>query len=562
MRRIMVGNIILLLVLGLTLITACGGGKTTPTTSSATTTAATSPAATTTAATSTTAATATSPAATTTATNTTQPTTTSAVNKYGGTLKILFFTPPGPNFGYNTEMFAMSQPQTQYALETLIRISQHGVAEPWLATSWEVAPDKKSVTIKLREGVKFHDGTDFNAEAVVWNINRIIASGSAYHVEWSSGEVIDKNTVKLNLKSLTNRLDIGMAQMMITSPAAFAKGEKFANDNPTGTGPFKFVSYAKDTLLKYAKNTEYWQKGLPYLDGIEIRYIIDPMTRKAAFENGEAQVVYEMKDDMRLDLEKKGYMTPAMPAYGGELTVGYVDSNRPESPWYNLKVRQAVSMAINRDALVKARGFGYWIPATQFVLPESPYYIAGIPDSKAMYNVAQARLLLDQAGYPNGFKTKIFSATGFDNNAAVMIQSFLAQVGINAEIDFLDRAAFTQITNQGWRNGIMIRGIIGMPNFGNIMQRFLGPGRPAGGAIFYPKNYLDAIQASIDSPKTDPVLNREVNRLAYENMLAIPIMFTPPGAQPAWIKGLNDMNYYKAFEWWRDTAEIAWLEKK
>jgi peptide/nickel transport system substrate-binding protein len=534
-RRILFGNIILLLVLGLILIPGCGGGKTTPTT------------------------TATGPLAATTTAKTTTP----AVNKYGGILKIIFMSAVGPNFGYNTELYSMNLPQAQYALETLVRISEEGVAEPWLATKWEVASDKKTVTIHLREGVKFHDGTDFNAEALVWNINRVIASGSSYHLEWGSGEVIDNYTVKLNLKTYTNRLAIAMAEMMIASPTSFKeKGEKWANDNPTGTGPFKFVSYKKDELLKYERNPNYWQKGLPYLDGIEIRYITDPLTRKAAFENGEAHVVYEIKGDARLDLEKKGYKTPALPAYGGELTLLYVDSGHKDSAYSNIKVRQAMSMALDRNALAQARGFGYWTPATQFAPPKSAYEIADYPDSKAMYNVAKAKQLMAEAGYASGFQTKIYSADSFDKDASVMIQSFLAQIGIKSDIDFLDRAGYTALTNNGWQNGMMVRGVVGMPNFGNIMTRFVGPGRTSKGSIMYPDDYLTALQNSLSSLEIDPALFKEVNRLALDYMLAVPVVIFPPGAQPAWVKEIHDLGLYEQFEWIFNSSEVAWLEKK
>jgi len=168
-------------------------------------------------------------------------------------------------------------------------VDEYGKKHPWLATDFELAPDKLSVKITLRKGVKFHDGTDFNADACVYNMQRHVDTGTGSAPKlWKSWEAIDDYTVLLKLNYWENTAIDTLSRCLQISPTRVReKGEDYANWNPCGTGPLKFKDFSKDEYLKFERFDGYWQEGLPYLDGVEFIFIADVMTRQAAFLAGE-----------------------------------------------------------------------------------------------------------------------------------------------------------------------------------------------------------------------------------------------------------------------------------
>ena len=212
---------------------------------------------------------------------------------YGGTLTI----------GMNRDAVFLGDPieltqqqdtvMSRPAVETLARYDTSGKLIPVLATSWEMNSTALTMTITLRKGVKFHDGTDFNATAVKFNLDRFTASKRSELTQVKSVDVVDDYTVRLNLKTWDNTIDgaaLYYAGNMI-SPLAFqTNGKAWIEKNPVGTGPFKFVSWERDVSLVYQKNTNYWQPGKPYLDKIQFRVIADPMVSLAALERREIDI--------------------------------------------------------------------------------------------------------------------------------------------------------------------------------------------------------------------------------------------------------------------------------
>jgi ABC-type transport system substrate-binding protein len=180
------------------------------------------------------------------------------------------------------------------AVETLLRWDDGGKPGPHLATGWKVADDKKSITFNLRKGVKFHDGTDFNAQAVKWGFELFMKTKRSELQSVESMEVIDDHTLRLNLKYFDNLLLTNLCYLAgpIASPTA---GEKMGKDafclRPVGTGPFKIKSVERDVLIRYEKFDGYWQKGKPYLDAIEISMVKDPMTAIAAYKSSKAHLL-------------------------------------------------------------------------------------------------------------------------------------------------------------------------------------------------------------------------------------------------------------------------------
>jgi ABC-type transport system substrate-binding protein len=378
--------------------------------------------------------------------------------KYGGTLRI----------GYALDADNIGDPVARpmsstgvrigvTAVETLLHYDEKGMPVPWLATDWKVSKNLRSITFTLRKGVKFHDGTNFNAEAVKWNIDRYRTSSNVELKAVASVDVLDDSTVRLNLSTWSNTLldSLTMHAGMMISPTAYQKnGGDWCRKNAVGTGPFKFVSWQLESRLRFEKFNGYWQKGKPYLDAIEWVIISDMMTRTAAFKRGEVNVFpnLEPQDVKELEKEDKYYFST-----GGLTGLNYSlagDSGHPNSPFANVRVRQAIEHAIDKQTLVDALTYGYGKVCNQYAYPGS----WGVnPDVKGYpYNPDRARRLLAEAGYPNGFKTTLYTpGWGFYVYPPPAIQEYLKKVGITLEIEVVDQGRHQTILRSGWRDGLI-----------------------------------------------------------------------------------------------------------
>ncbi|MFP1983137.1 glutathione ABC transporter substrate-binding protein GsiB [Lonsdalea quercina] len=310
-----------------------------------------------------------------------------------------------------------------------------------LAESYQASPDGKVYTIKLRPGVKFHDGSDFNAEAVKVNFDR--ASNPGNHLKRynlfksiASTEVVDPLTVKITLKTPFSAFVNNLAHpaAVIISPAALKQYGKEIGFHPVGTGPYRFVTWNQTDFVKVEKFAGYWQSGLPKLDSITWRPIVDNNTRAALLQTGEAQFAYPIPFEQAKLLEKdKDISLVASPS----ILHRYISFNVTQKPFDNPKVRQAINYAINKDALIKVAFSGYAVPS-EGPLPAGIDY--AVQYKPWPYDPAKARELLKEAGYPNGFTTTLWSSHNHSTAQKVLqfTQQQLAQVGIKVQVTAMD----------------------------------------------------------------------------------------------------------------------------
>ena len=313
---------------------------------------------------------------------------------------------------------------------------------PQLAKSHEVSPDGLSWTFTLQEGVKFHDGTEFNADAVKLNFERVL--NPANHLSRyallkfiDKVEVLGPYKVRFDLKSpmpsFLQRLANGTAQMICPSTLKKYDGRGIAF-NPCGTGPYTLKDYNPSERLVVVKNPNYRVAGLPKLDSITWVPVMENATRAAMLRTGEADFIHpmpveqvkELKDDPSLNI----HIVPS-------IMMRYLSINCMQKPFDDVRVRQAVSYAINREALCKVAYNGFAQPATGVIPPQIPGAASfGVP----AYNPEKAGELLKEAGYPNGFSTRLWS--GYNNSTAnkviQFIQQQLNQVGIKTETRILE----------------------------------------------------------------------------------------------------------------------------
>ncbi|MFC1533394.1 ABC transporter substrate-binding protein [Thermodesulfobacteriota bacterium] len=370
------------------------------------------------------------------------------------------------SLGYPATMTGQTDGQTSsVALETLFRFDKQSNIVPLLATGWKTDPDAKTITITLRRGVKFHDGSDFNASVCKWNLDKYRKEKRRRPElkKVSSVDIIDDYTVRLNLSVFDNTIVTFLANCadagrMISRKAFEAHDREWCEQNPVGTGPFQFVSRKKDVIIKWKRFDGYWGSR-PYLDGIEMHRIMDPTVALMAFKSGELHIARSVNPKNAKDLEKEGkyimYRTQngQVPALGGY-------AKDPKSPFSKLKVRQALAYAIDVPAINRAFGLGYWTVQNQWAVPGTWGYnpdVAGYP-----YNPEKAKKLLAEAGYPNGFKTTLnfYNLRPIYVDEATAMQRYLKDVGIDIKLNGVQRPKFAEMASMGtgWEGLIRMQG--------------------------------------------------------------------------------------------------------
>ena len=312
---------------------------------------------------------------------------------------------------------------------------------PVLAESYTASKDGLVYTIKLKKGIKFHDGTDFKADAVKANFDRVTNPDNklkryGLYNNIAKTEVVDDYTAKITLKTPFSAFINQLAHPsgVMISPTALAKYGKDIASNPVGTGPFKFVEWKQTDYLKVAKFDGYWKKGYPKVDSITWKPVVDSNTRGAVMQTGEAQftfpVPYELADTLKA---RPDLVVVAAPS----IVLRYLSMNTQQKPFDNPKVREAIAYAINKEALAKVAFNGYATPAKGITPPGVEYHVDIGPWP---YDVAKAKKLMAEAGYPNGFETELWSAYNHSiaQKVTQVLQQQLAQIGIRTKITLLE----------------------------------------------------------------------------------------------------------------------------
>src|SRR3989441_8946295 len=275
---------------------------------------------------------------------------------------------------------------------------------PQLATGYEWAPDQRSVVIKLRASVKFHDGEPLNAEAVKFNIERHITTPGSFRKteigQISSVDVLNDTTVRLNLSeplvpllaALTDR-----AGMMVSPKAAKALGDKLGQ-KPVCAGPYRFVERVAQGKIVMEKFADYWDKGTIHIDRVEFVPITDSTARLASLRSGDLHMIERVSPtdlaEIRGDSKLK---VTGVPELGYQMIPLNVANGPRAKTLADVRVRQAIDLAIDRETLVKTVFNNEYIPGNQWVSPSNYYYYnAKLPVRPR--DVAKARQLLKEAG--------------------------------------------------------------------------------------------------------------------------------------------------------------------
>jgi peptide/nickel transport system substrate-binding protein len=435
--------------------------------------------------------------------------------QYGGTLRIIC-SADLVSMGWPAEQ---QSPEDWYqrvpALETLVRFDEaQGKPSPFLAESVVEDPEALTITFNLRQGVKFHDGTVFDADACIWNFEQLWASATLSASWFAASEIekVDDYTVRVHFNEWDNTFLTNMCyDSAMISPAAYEEhGLDWVRENAVGTGPFKQVSFQRDVQKVFERFDDYWQEGLPYLDGIEIDIIADPTVQVASFLNGDYDVITYLNP---MDAENLAN-EPGVVITQGD-TVGHTicligDSVHPDSPYANIKVRQAVSYAINREEINDFIYRGYAVPTFQMNGPACWSYnpdVVGYP-----YDPDKARALLAEAAAegaftPNaegGFDTTIWCRSEqIYRDMFTAVQSYLADVGINVDLQVVNPGQAAEIGFvTGWTDGMLATDFVTGAEIGIFGNYFFSSYSPLGIAqsMTHPEEVDEAIWLTTTAP--------------------------------------------------------------
>jgi len=328
--------------------------------------------------------------------------------------------------------------------DTLVGLDPSFNIVPELAVSWD-NPDPKTYVFHLRKGVKFHDGTDFDAHVVKWNMNRVVdpdfASPQRKLIEpyVESVEVLDKYTVAFHLKKPYAPLLSALAERpgFMVSPTAVEKhGDKKFALNPVGTGPFKLDSWMPQAQLTVKRFDDYWGKGegKPYLDRIEFKEIPDVVVRLTMLRAGSVDIVTEVLPREAVEIEKEGKLKLVrMPPARWRAMQWQLD----KPPFNNHALRQAVAYGIDREAMNKVLFYGRCVPAGGPVVPGLWWYEEAFKGYTYKPELAKKKLI--EAGYPDGFSYKYTVPNRqIDVRLAEIMQSQLAKVDIKMEFEMVN----------------------------------------------------------------------------------------------------------------------------
>lgn len=434
--------------------------------------------------------------------------------------------------------------------ETLLNFGEKDTTiKPGLAKEWNT-DDGLTYTFTLEEGVKFHDGTDFNAEAVVKNFERW-ANGDADKFPYYSsmfggfkgdeGHVIESVTadgdykviIKLKRPQAPFLKNIAMSMFAIASPTAFEKGDDQFERNPVGTGPFQFVEWKSNDSITIEKFDEYWQEGLPKLDKIIFRSIPDNSARLNALIAGEIDLADGINP---ADGEKIEGNADLQLIERPSMNVGYLGLTVTRPPFDKKEVRQAMNYAIDKETIIESFFEGRANAAKNPMPPSISGYNDDIEGYE--YNPEKAKELLAQAGYPDGFEMELWAMPvprpymPDGAKVAEVIQSNLAEIGVKAKIVSFEWPTYLDKASKGEADAFMLGWTGDNGDADNFLYVLLDEDNIGSNNYTYFKNdemhdlFIDA-QTEVDENKRIE-LYKKAQEIIHEEAPWVPIAHSTP----------------------------------
>ncbi len=362
--------------------------------------------------------------------------------KPGGEMVIGFGTDP-ESLDPNKITSAPAGMVLTHIAETLLLMTEDLDVAPLLVESWTISADGLTVMLYLRKGIVFHDGVPFNADAVKVNLERFRKATYAFLLfpRVQTIDVVDEYTVRFNLDKPFAPLISHLTHnfVAIVSPKQIAElpeGKDIME--PIGTGPFKFDKWVRGDYVRIVKNPDYWG-DVPYLDSVVFKVIPSDATRLVLLETGQLHAIMRVPP---LDAPRVA-ATPGLEVLNiPSVRTIYIAFNYQKAPFTDVRIRQAINYAVDKEAIVKEilGGAGGVSDA-----PIMPLIFGHSPQEPYKYDPEKAKQLLTAAGFPRGFKATLYHPTGrymMDAQIAEAVMAYLAEVGIEVKLVTMEWAAY------------------------------------------------------------------------------------------------------------------------
>jgi peptide/nickel transport system substrate-binding protein len=432
-------------------------------------------------------------------------------------------------------------PAVEYLVEPYVDEQGNRGWIPFLCESYDIDPVAKTFTFNLREGVKFQDGSVMDAEAVRWNFQQQIDSGWLQDADKVvSIETPDNSTVVINFTEYSNQYEFNWGWTAIWSKQAWMdatggdatttneQGIEWAVDHVVGTGPFKLKEYKRDVSISWEKFDDYWQEGKPYLDGLEFTIVTEATTASDLLQAGDIDLWYQgsSAQDWK-DLEAKGFLIKGYwPGLPQALWGNTVD---PESKWQDIRVREALEYALDRETMADALGLGYYVASTQIAPSTEWGYIPGLPIRE--YNPEKARDLLAKAGYENGCPvTLMIQAVPASIDAGESIKGYLDDAGFEVELDLADPGRFFgSVFGMGWDDLVLMFYGMDVNYLATYMSWFSSDPKSNLASFERPAEQIamDKEAVLIVDPADQEKMTEDLCRYLYEQARLCPLWWVP-----------------------------------
>src|ERR1700704_1112726 len=504
------------------------------------------------------------------------------VVRYGISMADIPLTTGQPDRGagaYQFTAYTIYDPLVAWEMDVSDR---PGKLVPGLATEWKVDDkDKTKWRFTLRQGVKFHDGSDFNADAVIWNLDKVLNDKTPQFDKRQSAQVktrlpsvagyakIDDSTIEITTKTVDSFFPYQMLWFLVSSPAQYEKlgkdWDKFAKE-PSGTGPFKLTKLVPRELAELTKNEDYWnKKRLPKVDKMILIPMPEALTRTNALLAGQVDLIETPAPDAVPQLKAAGMkivdnVTPHVWNY--HLSV------LPGSPWTDVRLRKALNLAIDRDAILQLLN-GLAKPGIGQLDPSSPWF--GHPSFKIKYDPAEAKRLVKEAGYSPEKPLKatfVIAQGGTGQMLSLPMNEFLQQSFKEIGIDIDFKVVELEALYTYWRKGAKDESMAGVTS-NNIAYvtsdplyaiiRFFHSGQVAPVGVnwgWYSNPKVDALiddaKQTFDPARQDELLAKAHEAIVDDAVLVWVVHDTNPHALSPKIK-----SFVQAQHWFQDLTTIG-----
>ncbi len=365
----------------------------------------------------------------------------SAEPTYGGSLVVAMSANPD-GLDPHRNVAAAAFEVTCNIYDTLVEVDPESRLLPGLARNWEVSDDGRQWTFYLEEGVRFHNGREMTAADVVYSFERLMDEKSPRAKDYAVIEKMETPDDYTVIFTLKEPLAAFLSNLAYEWAAIVPQEEaENLNLNPVGSGPFRFVEWVQDSHIKLVRFEDYFRPGVPYLDEATFKIIPEEASRLMALQTGEVDVVDNVPPQQVAALEDNPDFQVIKEPYNG-LQLLAINNARP--PFDDVRVRQAINYAVDKQAVIEGAQWGYGLPIGSHMPPVSEYYV-DLNDAYP-YDPDKARELLAEAGYPDGFETTIIlpQPYAFHIRNGEIVAAQLAEVGITANLETLEWGAYLE----------------------------------------------------------------------------------------------------------------------